>query len=255
MEFKVGDKLKIIKQDENDGPACKIGIEDYIDDNDYRENGQQTIRLQKGYCVKPQNIIKIGEAMEFKVGDKVKIISGHTCICKDNIGVIEEEWGWGYEKWKVKFTDVYLPFSSNCYWYMYGENEMIKIGEPMLKYDEIKSKIEALDGNSSLKEADDILQEVHNSIDSTKLPYLSIDIPIRDKVNSGEQKIVIRTNFHTTQIEEKFPYKSQCSKLQALKDACMWLLDHCDIKKSIVGEEKKIEIDGKTYKAKILEEL
>lgn len=55
--------------------------------------------------------------------------------------------------------------------------------------------------------------------------------------------------------KNEFPFSSQCQKLQAFKDALLWLLDHSDIKKDLVGETKQIEIDGTVYKAKILEKI
>ena len=118
----------------------------------------------------------------------------------------------------------------------------------MSKYDELKSRIENVEGWD--KDADDIMQEMgkeftlENGI--SKSAY--IEIPTSQIGN-----IMI---FDVTKKEiKRFYFSSQCEKLSAFKKALMWLLDHSDIKKTIVGTEVKADIEGKTYKVRILEKL
>ncbi len=128
------------------------------------------------------------------------------------------------------------------------KDHLIKMENAMSKYDELKSRIEGVEGWD--KEADDILQEMgkeftlENGI--SKSAY--IEIPTSQIGN-----IMI---FDATKKEiKRFYFSSQCEKLSAFKKALMWLLDHSDIKKTIVGTEVKADIEGKTYKVRILEKL
>lgn len=129
--------------------------------------------------------------------------------------------------------------------------KLIERSEPMSKYDELKQRIEAVKGWG--KEADDLLQEIGFK------GRLLID----DNCNNQDGNILIITHGTraikgclsiTGDVKAEFFYHSQCQKLAAFKQALMWLLDNSDIKKTIVGSEQKVEIEGKVYKAKIIEE-
>lgn len=50
----------------------------------------------------------------------------------------------------------------------------------------------------------------------------------------------------------RFPYSSKVGKSIAIRALLTWLLDHSDIKKDIVGTEQRVDIKGKSYKARIL---
>lgn len=161
------------------------------------------------------------------------------------IAVIE---GISGKDYKIKFL------GEVCIVYVTSE-QLQKVGETNM-YDELKERIEAVEGWD--KEADNILQEIG-------VMYF-IDIPTTNKLGRNDGTISIATAKMENPLELKCPrpikeskvladfyYTDQCEKLQAFKDALMWLLDHSDIKKDIVGEEVKAEIEGKIYKVKVLE--
>ncbi len=121
---------------------------------------------------------------------------------------------------------------------------LIKKGEKtMNQYDSLKQRIEKVTAWD--KECDDILQEIDRDCKSSK-PY-SIQIYI---ANSCTIRILKSTNDEVTQ----FNYSSQCEKLEAFKKALMWLLDHSDIKQTIVGTKQQVKIEGKVYEAEIIKE-
>ena len=119
------------------------------------------------------------------------------------------------------------------------ENIWDKIGEgAMNKYQDLKRRIKAVQGWD--KEADDILGEMN--------------VPYQIEVNSrnDDRRIVAWYMPEGNWLNKSLEYTSQCSKLTAFKSALLWLLDHSDIKKDIVGEEREAEYDGGRYKIKIL---
>lgn len=59
MKFHKGDKVKIIKIDDDDSRCKKVGHVDYVELPNYTPNGKWTVKLKSGLCVKPENIIKI----------------------------------------------------------------------------------------------------------------------------------------------------------------------------------------------------
>jgi hypothetical protein len=116
---------------------------------------------------------------------------------------------------------------------------------PMSKYSELKQRIEAVQAWD--KEADDILQELD------KEGKYDIDIPTQSNSSiwiHSHNEFSLQTNGIS-----EYTYTTQCEKLQAFKKALLWLLDHSEIKKDIVGQEVKADIEGKTYKVKILKEV
>ena len=113
-----------------------------------------------------------------------------------------------------------------------------KIGGTMSKYQDLKERIGRVEGWT--KEADDILQEIYQN------SSISHELQVhKEKVWVWEGNNWISLNFVD---------KSQCERNNLFKEGLMILLDHSDIKKDIVGTDQKIEIEGKTYKARIVEE-
>ena len=118
-------------------------------------------------------------------------------------------------------------------------------------YHELKERIKnwyqkARDnGGGYNKELDDILQEMDINANCFNC------IPLTSK----KHYIYVKLGLSDGDDKKSFLYHNQCQKLDALRDAAFWLLDHSDIKKDLCGTEQKIEIEGKTYKAKILEEV
>ena len=99
----------------------------------------------------------------------------------------------------------------------------------------IKSRIDALNENTSIKALDDLIEEIRGDI----IGYLFWDKIIR--VGCGEG-------------HKEFPYTDQRSKLTALKNALMWVAEKTGkIEPDIIGEVKEMKIDGRSYKVKVLE--
>ena len=119
----------------------------------------------------------------------------------------------------------------------------------MSKYDELKGRIEGLK-NGWDKNADDIIREIFPSVGGSKGFMYYLNIPMWFEISTS---IDIRNK--DNDISERFYYANQCSKMSAFKSALLWLLDHSKIKKekNLVGTEQKVEIEGKVYKARILE--
>ena len=112
----------------------------------------------------------------------------------------------------------------------------------MSKYQELKERIEALD-NGWDKEADDILQTLYREGVGRASNYWTMQISIRNGVNSGDCQEIKIIN-HKRDVVAEFQYSSQCEKNDALKSAFLWLLDHSDIKKN--PKQEKIEkLEGK----------
>ena len=168
--------------------------------------------------------------MKFKKGDKVKSVSdetadisiGHTYVLThdENLGIKRD-------------AEQYIKEDS------------------MSKYDELKSRIENVEGWD--KEADDILQEIFKPM-NIRGPIITVGMNTIS-VGCTSEAGYINVSLNNPIIEEKFNYSSQCEKLGAFKQALTRLLDHSNIKKDIVGTEVKADIEGKTYKVRILEKL
>ncbi len=123
----------------------------------------------------------------------------------------------------------------------------------MSKYDELKKRIAAVTAWD--EEADNIMQEMLNPKDRY---YICMPTFNSNPSGSGSREIsIFRNNAFPSLADKKesFSYSSQCEKLDAFKKALMWLLDNSDIKKDIVGQEVKADIEGKIYKVKVLKEV
>jgi len=186
---------------------------------------------------------------KFKIGDKVEIpqtrMGSNNTLLKTkysyavvsyiyhcNIGVSEVE---NYERHKGNYG---ISFNSH-------ELKKWK-GDPM----SLKSRIEALE-NGWDKDGDEILEELLYE----RQYYFSV---LQCQDESGHIGIFNRSSanwkFYTDEVK-KFAFNSQCEKMQAFKDALLWLLDKSGLEGHKKGDKIKIEVDGKTYQAKILEEL
>ncbi len=121
-----------------------------------------------------------------------------------------------------------------------------KIRGSMSKYDELKDRIDGVTRWD--KEADDILQEIGD---------VNLYLTIKTKhMGDGSGKVTITDETCDSYEEkEKFYFNNQCEKLTAFKTALIWLLDNSSTKKDLVGQEVKADVEGKTYKVKILEVL
>lgn len=122
--------------------------------------------------------------------------------------------------------------------------------DAMSKYDELKARIEKVTAWD--KEADDIIRELN-----MKGKYYLTIMNCDDQ--TGHVAIYERDSGDYAPFgggeETKFVFHiDQCSKLEAFKKALMWLLENSSIKKTIVGQEVKAEIEGKVYKVKVIKE-
>lgn len=169
---------------------------------------------------------------KFKVGDRV--LDKDNCICcNGTVQIIKS-----IENNSCKFIDRNDECTD-----MYKH---LKKEKPM----SLRSRIEALK-NGWDKEADDILQEMGFTNKKEKHYY---------KIEVGTGAICIKygklgCGWDFMGKGETFEYNSQCEKLQAFKDALLWLLDKSGLEEHKKGDTIKIEEDGKIYKVEILEEL
>ena len=122
----------------------------------------------------------------------------------------------------------------------------------LIKESTIKDRIEALTGESTLKETDDLAMEIWNEWKEKRPSNDTINrklvIPMFD---NGEERICIQNYKKETLFDSS--YSGQCSKLKALKSNLLWLAAKAGLlKEDLVGKEMTVEIDGKKYTAKII---
>jgi len=121
-------------------------------------------------------------------------------------------------------------------------------GETMNRYQALKKRIEGLE-NGLDNEADAILAEInapYELVISTNAPHSGAAIGIV----SCPLRTHSSADYHTT-----IDYSTTSSKMRAIRDACLWILDHSNIKDSLVGEKATVCIGGKTYKVDVVEEV
>lgn len=172
-EFEVGDKVRIIQQDKDDGSVRKVGIEDIIVNANYHENGLYSIRLKGGCCVKPRNI------------------------------------------------------------------ELVERSKSMSQHDTLKARIEKVTAWD--KEADDILQEILKHWNDGSV-YLKVNNSIGHALGIGHIQITD---------SPEFAWSDQGEKLEAFKEALMWLLNHSDIRNEKQEEIGKIKEDMKVLQGRL----
>lgn len=137
--------------------------------------------------------------------------------------------GWGNHKWIDRLPFTVTQKDLACI--EFRPQDFIKEAT-MSKYQELKERIENLQ-NGWDKEADDILAEIFP--DNSGEIY-RMTIPVWRIVTGS--CIEIR-NATDDKIIQCFRCRNQCEKLDAFKQALLWLLDHSDIKKD--EKEEKIK--------------
>jgi hypothetical protein len=146
---------------------------------------------------------------EFKKGDRVMVV---RCIAHDKnhegkIGDFIE--GYKNDESKVLLDKMANGEHIEC---IATEIALVNPGFQVSNYDSIKSRIEAITGNTSIKEVDDILRDI------------------------GKDNLFTRNdNLKCFSVESKdgwrnIPYDTQCSELSAFKQALLWLLNNSEIK-------------------------
>ena len=113
----------------------------------------------------------------------------------------------------------------------------------MSKYENLKQRIEALDDGWN-KEADDLLEEIMDKSDRVRW----IELP-----TTSEGDYIFINDSDDKHLWTSKKINSQCQKMEAFKDALLWLLNHSNIKKDLAGQEIDAEIEGKIYKVKVIE--
>jgi len=250
--FQVGDKVEVMKTFGTFPKLGQIGIITKIEedlvylDNDHK-SGNYTLDL---YI----KLIKKGDTMsKFQVGDEVEAVENHTAyygIKKGTKGIITHM---GWQSCYGCSDAIWLNNEQEGgRWWLEKQLKLIKRGgNKMSKYEDLKRRINALD-NGWTKTADDIMQEIWKApSDDLQLYWLLIG----NEANSSIR--IIKSPYNDNIEEDKvadFRYKNQCEKLKAFKNALLWLLDHSDISKDLVGQEIKADVEGKTYRVKILRE-
>ena len=198
--------------------------------------------LSHSYTAREEDFVPFEESpTEFKVGDKVKV---KKCIEEPNghngkIGVIEtiekinkvRISSWAIRPWRVILEDGEICWPS--------EIELIERGDSMSKYEEIMQKIGSMNEKTTIKELDDILQEIYQNSNKGVTKFISIPIS-----SSENAKIYIEDVNHSGYKAEAFFRSSitdsQCKKLDALKETLGWLLEESNIRK----DDKQDKIDA-----------
>jgi len=223
-KLKVGDRGRLTVE----CPCEIIGIKGLLEKRytvHYDDNPPDQVYSYSGMTMRLFK--KIGGKMnKFKVGDKVR--------CINQIGW-EESTHRNGKPFVVRESDLYAVNGPH-------KEDFIKIGGTMSQYEDLKARINALNGWD--KEADDI-----GAIIRDHLPmcyYISATL----YKGSGWVEILD----YKRDLQKSFSFEDQCSKLQAFKDALLWLLDHSDIKKTLVGTKQTVKIEGKIYEAEIIKE-
>jgi len=217
---------------------------------------ENAIWIRDCHWIPPEYIklIKKGGTMsKFQVGDEVEAVENHTAhydIKKGTKGIITHM---GWQSCYGCSDAIWLNNEQEGgRWWLEKQLKLIKRGgNKMSKYEDLKRRINALD-NGWTKNADDIMQEIWKApSDDLQLYWLLIG----NEANSSIR--IIKSPYNDNIEEDKvadFRYKNQCEKLKAFKNALLWLLDHSSISKDLVGQEIKADVEGRTYRVKILRE-
>jgi len=127
----------------------------------------------------------------------------------------------------------------------------------MTKYEELKERIEKLTYWD--EEANKLLRLVQDKIHFNHIGVFMHSQSYLDEYGGNWGYIEITDGVS----QQRYFYKqfdSDYSVLRAFKDALLYLLDKSHWKRehdkqNLLGQVKKVEIDGKVYKVKILEEV
>ncbi len=257
--FKIGDKVKV--KDGFQCETCRNKIGEVI------EIGRHSIfpiKISLGNTDEVFGEGALEKVENFKIGDTVKIVKPCDCsfwngcvsdIKRGNCIIIELETEASEDKREFRVEwDEY----SRCRF----TKDQLQKENSMSQYETVKAKIDAWYSHAQNSEGgwdkdfDDILQEI---IEKNEDRYYILISTHNNEIASIDCRMVkiyknnCSSNLNFQAVME-FAYDSQCEKLTVLRDAASWLLDNSEIKKSIVDTVQKIEIKGKIYKARIIEE-
>lgn len=259
MTFKGGDKVKVKK----DCTGCKEGVV-YTLLYGFRSGESMSKLIARGVgkeigCACKDNWIKVEEdVVVFRVGDKVKIVKkfegrtawNHAGRMDETINKIGVIIGFGTQD---NVLNVEFEYGSS---WRYDQECLIKIGGEMT----LRQRIEALDDGWN-KEADDILWELTNG-------KKEFEFFVRNGFDDGGY-VVVRERGWGTGLEGypkrfvsekgeqmRFAFFYQCGKMQAFKDALLYLLDKSGLEKKTKSKGDKLTIeteDGQTLKVRVLD--
>jgi hypothetical protein len=248
-KFQIGDRVRVIKSAcHEEGNYSAKGAEGKI--TGFRNSNSFPIQTDIKYGSLPEGDIFYEDQLELIVEAKVcekPVEKKHVYVEGDQVEIVAA--CSGTKVGDIRTLTIHngvltamISIDTGCtcqhYWKLHKP-----AGVKMSKRDELKTRIEKLQGWT--KEADDILQEF-KSIHLHYAIYIPLDL-------SGHIFIVNRgdSNKHL----QGFSFDNQCQKNSAFKSALMWLLDKAHPEEQLVGKEVRAEIEGKTYKVKVLESL
>lgn len=220
--FKVGNKVKCI---ENNWFTYNKGEIFIVKEKDLP-------RVNSRYS---KDFIKLGGSMnKFEVGDTVKCIDLHNAHWREDEGRYKDTvyipLVRGNPIEVIEIQNGMLMLDNRR---LYNPECFIRVGGSMSKYNQLKGRIESLNDGWT-KECDDILNEISSD------PQYDISIPCGNKhPNTSLRYVTILNSQNTSKWIETFRYTDQCSKLEAFKQALLWLLDHSDVKQ----DDKQSKID------------
>lgn len=164
----------------------------------------------------------------FKIGDRVIAIGNSDYKIGDK-GIVTEE---------ASGTVCWVRFDNGRHTTVCEENLKL-IGGTM--YQDTKTRIRGIDEHTSLKEVDDILQEILNYLPTT----YGVLIYGNPKGNSGGMNFYKMGGDNNTQLlTPRYCFSTRCEKLEKFKLLFMDMLDHSDIKKDD-RQEKITELEVK----------
>ncbi len=166
--------------------------------------------------------------MEFKKGDRVRVIKWvpdedidknktYTLTLQEGLlGIIDD-------------VGQFRLFSEN-----WGDEIKLVSEKPLSQYQSLKSRIEAINQNTTVKEYDDIFTEITSGKAATLeiCHFHYLDNYFGNDKSCPHIKVYFDSNQKEPQNKFKeFEFHNQCEKGEAYKKALLWLLDHSDIKK------------------------
>ena len=111
-----------------------------------------------------------------------------------------------------------------AHWVKFNQIELVSSN----KYQSLKSRIQAINQNTTVKEWDDLLGAIYEVRRLESPYYINIFIGKNDRIELEDAFHKVAVLFHFT---------DQCSKGEAIKKAMLWLLENSDIKKDDHAEE------------------
>ncbi|HDZ26356.1 hypothetical protein LCGC14_0398850 [marine sediment metagenome] len=167
--------------------------------------------------------------MKFKKGDRVR----HLMCNQDEIieGFNARGWIKGRYCETGDLSSIFAPPESY---------RLIKEGKGM----PIKEKIENINEDTTIKELDDLIVEILPELPSNCIPHIKIRMN-QSAPDAGYIEASVNGR------NEQFGYCDQCDKLQALKNALMWLAEKSGKLKDNKKEVEELKKEFNLYEARM----